>query len=56
MPYTTEEGGRTNNFASEPKVYQAEPPSASEKRNLVIVAVVGAVLVTVAIGITVALS
>ncbi|WP_146006028.1 photosystem II assembly protein Psb34, partial [Fischerella thermalis] len=28
MPYTTEEGGRLNNFAREPKVYQAEPPTA----------------------------
>ncbi|QFZ92992.2 photosystem II assembly protein Psb34 [Synechococcus elongatus] len=24
MPYTTEEGGRLNNFAKEPKMYQAE--------------------------------
>ncbi|MGB5594450.1 MAG: ssl1498 family light-harvesting-like protein, partial [Crocosphaera sp.] len=27
MPYTTEEGGRLNNFAAEPKVYEAQPPS-----------------------------
>jgi hypothetical protein len=26
MPYTNEEGGRLNNFAAEPKVYQADPP------------------------------
>jgi hypothetical protein len=31
MPYTTEEGGRLNNFASEPKMYQAEPPSQGQK-------------------------
>lgn len=31
MPYTTEEGGRLNNFAAEPKVYQAEPPSQKQK-------------------------
>ncbi|MDJ0582720.1 ssl1498 family light-harvesting-like protein [Crocosphaera sp.] len=43
MPYTTEEGGRLNNFAAEPKVYEAEPPSASEKRNYIILGV-GAVL------------
>ncbi|MFM7277307.1 MAG: photosystem II assembly protein Psb34, partial [Microcystis aeruginosa] len=27
MPYTNEEGGRLNNFAAEPKVYQADPPT-----------------------------
>ncbi|WP_017300462.1 photosystem II assembly protein Psb34 [Nodosilinea nodulosa] len=32
MPYTTEDGGRLNNFASEPKMYEAEPPTASQKR------------------------
>jgi hypothetical protein len=31
MPYTTEEGGRLNNFAVEPKVYQAEPPSKKQQ-------------------------
>jgi hypothetical protein len=31
MPYTTEEGGRLNNFAREPKMYQAEPPSQGQK-------------------------
>jgi hypothetical protein len=36
MPYTTEEGGRLNNFASEPKMYEAEPPTASQKRNYLI--------------------
>jgi len=35
MPYTTEEGGRLNNFANEPKMYQAEPPSGTEKRNYI---------------------
>ena len=39
MPYTVEEGGRLNNFASEPKVYQAEPPTASQKRNYLILGV-----------------
>lgn len=33
MPYTTEEGGRLNNFANEPKVYQAEPPTQGQMRN-----------------------
>jgi hypothetical protein len=36
MPYTKEEGGRLNNFAVEPKMYQAEPPNKSEKRNYLI--------------------
>jgi hypothetical protein len=31
MPYTNEEGGRLNNFASEPKVYQAQPPTNKQK-------------------------
>ena len=33
MPYTNEEGGRLNNFAAEPKVYQADPPTKSQQRN-----------------------
>ena len=36
MPYTTEEGGRLNNFAREPKIYQSEPPTAGQKRNYII--------------------
>jgi len=45
MPYTVEEGGRLNNFASEPKVYEAEPPTASQKRNYIILAAVATVLI-----------
>ncbi|MEL4896250.1 photosystem II assembly protein Psb34 [Crocosphaera sp. Alani8] len=45
MPYTTEEGGRLNNFAAEPKVYEAEPPSASEKRNYIILGVAAVLLI-----------
>ena len=44
MPYTTEEGGRLNNFASEPEMYQAEPPSNSEKKNYLVFGVLGAAL------------
>lgn len=44
MPYTTEEGGRLNNFATEPKVYQAEPPTKTEKRNYIILGALGTVL------------
>ncbi|HEY9302374.1 MAG TPA: ssl1498 family light-harvesting-like protein [Phormidium sp.] len=46
MPYTTEEGGRLNNFAVEPKVYQATPPTQTEKRNYIIMAAVAVVLVS----------
>ncbi len=45
MPYTTEEGGRLNNFANEPQMYTAEAPSDSEKRNYLILGVLGALLV-----------
>lgn len=44
MPYTTEEGGRLNNFANEPKVYEAEPPTSQEKRNYAIWAVLAVIL------------
>ncbi|MEQ9553498.1 MAG: ssl1498 family light-harvesting-like protein [Coleofasciculus sp. G3-WIS-01] len=46
MPYTTEEGGRLNNFAREPKVYQAEPPSKTEQRNYVFLGIAALVLVS----------
>lgn len=36
MPFTTEEGGRLNNFAPETKTYVAEPPTASQKRSYVL--------------------
>lgn len=45
MPYTTEEGGRLNNFAREPKVYQAEPPTTDQKRNYVILGVTATALI-----------
>ncbi len=45
MPYTKEEGGILNNFAIEPKVYQAKPPNATQKRNYVIQAVLALLLV-----------
>ena len=32
MPYTEDETGLLNNFAVEPKMYQAEPPSAKQQR------------------------
>jgi len=45
MPYTEEEGGRLNNFASEPKVYRAAPPTKTEQRNYLILGVVALVLI-----------
>ncbi|ELS04522.1 hypothetical protein Xen7305DRAFT_00042560 [Xenococcus sp. PCC 7305] len=53
MPYTTEEGGRLNNFAREPQMYQAEPPTPSEKRNFLFVGIFGAVVTVGAIAVAV---
>ncbi len=44
MPYTTEEGGRLNNFAREPQMYQAEEPTGKEKRNYIIFGVLAFLL------------
>jgi hypothetical protein len=46
MRYTKDEDGRVNNFAVEPKIYSAEPPSPQQKRTYIILGVVAAVLVT----------
>ena len=53
MPYTTEEGGRLNNFAAEPKMYTAEPPTKAEQRNYLILGVVGALVISGAIAVAV---
>ncbi len=45
MPYTNEEGGLLNNFAKEPKVYQAEPPTNAQKRSYIILGIAAAFLV-----------
>ena len=45
MPYTEEEGGLLNNFAREPKVYQAEPPTNTQKRNYIVLGIAAALLV-----------
>lgn len=45
MPYTNEEGGRLNNFASEPKVYQADPPTKSQQRNYIFLGIAAIALV-----------
>lgn len=36
MRYVEEDGGRLNNYAVEPKVYQAEPPNKNQQRNYII--------------------
>lgn len=56
MPYTTEEGGRLNNFAREPQIYQAEPPSSQQKRNYIIFGVSGLILVVGLIFLTFSIS
>jgi predicted secreted protein len=45
MPYTKEDGGLLNNFATEPKMYKAEPASSNDKRNYLITTVIASVLV-----------
>lgn len=45
MPYTTEDGGRLNNFAKEPKMYTADAPSSTDKRNYWILGAIGAALI-----------
>ncbi len=46
MPYTTEDGGRLNNFAAEPKVYRATPPNPNERRNYLILGAIALILVS----------
>ncbi|HEY9693423.1 MAG TPA: ssl1498 family light-harvesting-like protein [Oculatellaceae cyanobacterium] len=46
MPYINDEGGHLNNFASEPKMYQAEPPTDTQKRNYLFMGVAALVLVS----------
>lgn len=45
MPYTNEEGGRLNNFAQEPKIYQAEPPTEGQKRTYIFLGIAATALV-----------
>ncbi|MBN3894401.1 MAG: ssl1498 family light-harvesting-like protein [Nostoc sp. NOS(2021)] len=46
MPYTNEEGGLLNNFAREPKIYQAEPPTEGQKRTYILLAIAATALVS----------
>ncbi|MEH2285968.1 photosystem II assembly protein Psb34 [Nostoc sp.] len=45
MPYTNEEGGLLNNFAREPKVYEAEPLTEGQKRTYILLGIVATALV-----------
>ena len=45
MPYTNEEGGLLNNFAREPKIYQAEPLTEGQKRTSLLIGIAATVLV-----------
>lgn len=45
MPYTDDDG-RLNNFASEPKVYGATPPNKKEQRNYIILGILALLLVS----------
>ncbi|XFA72966.1 ssl1498 family light-harvesting-like protein [Thermosynechococcaceae cyanobacterium Okahandja] len=56
MPYTTEEGGRLNNFAVEPKVYQAQPWTAQQKVRAALLVAGGLVLVAGLMAIAVGVS
>lgn len=56
MPYTTEDGGRLNNFAVEPKVYKAEPPSQKQRFQYVVLGASAIALVGGLIAIAVSVS
>ncbi|MEY2985749.1 MAG: hypothetical protein RLZZ568_2366 [Cyanobacteriota bacterium] len=45
MPYTQDEGGRINNFATEPRVYPARSLTPTAKRNYIILAAIAVLLV-----------
>lgn len=45
MPYLDDDG-RLNNFAIEPKMYQAEPTTQAQKRNYLVIGILTAILVT----------
>jgi len=56
MRYTTEEGGRLNNFAVEPKVYKAEPPNKKQQVTYAVLSVGAVALIGGLIAIAVAVS
>jgi hypothetical protein len=56
MPYTEEDGGRLNNFAVEPKVYEATPPDSNQKIIYLVLGVAAVVLIGGLIFVAVAVS
>ena len=56
MRYTVEDGGRLNNYAVEPKMYEAEPPTANQTRNYIILGTLAAALVAGVIAVAVVVS
>jgi hypothetical protein len=57
MPYINNDGdSRLNNFPTEPKMYTAEPASPTQKRNYLIMGVVGLLLLGGAIVVAMAVS
>lgn len=45
MPYTEDETGLLNNFAVEPKMYEAEPPTQKQKKIYMVMGAISAALV-----------
>ncbi|UBF27825.1 ssl1498 family light-harvesting-like protein [Kovacikia minuta CCNUW1] len=56
MRYTTEEGGRLNNFAIEPKMYKAEPPTKVQQRNYIFLGIGALALVATLMFVAVSVS
>lgn len=56
MRYTTEEGGRLNNYAIEPKMYEATPPTKTQQRNYIVLGGVAVLLVGGLLAVAVAVS
>jgi hypothetical protein len=56
MPYVNDGAGKLDNFPKEPEMYQSEPINADQKRNFVIVGVVGILLVLGMIAVSVTIS
>ena len=46
MPYTEEEGGLLNNFSAEPKIYTADSPTPTQKRNYIILGIAALLIVS----------
>jgi hypothetical protein len=56
MRYTTEGDGRLNNFAVEPKMYQAEPPNPNQQKIYAVMGVAAVALIGGLFAIAVAVS